>query len=137
MRRFVRHPTDIPIDVTVSAISPQQESECCMTTVSQGGLSVEVEKKVKVGCRVDIDIPSVSPPYHGSGEVMWCKVKGDHFEVGVHFSGAEEAFRSRMVQQVCQIEHYKNMIFEKEGRSINGEEAAAEWISKYAVDFAQ
>lgn len=137
MRRFARHPTDIPIEVTVSSKSPQRESDCCMTTVSRGGLSVEVDKKVTVGCRVNIGIPSVSPPYRGYGEVVWCRAKGDHFEVGVYFSDKKEAFRSRMVQQVCQIEHYKNMIFERDGRSINGEEAAAEWILKYAVDFAK
>ncbi|MFT7130982.1 MAG: Tfp pilus assembly protein PilZ [Gammaproteobacteria bacterium] len=137
MRRFVRHPTDIPIEVTISSMSEQRASGCCMTTVSQGGLSVEVDKKVSVGSRVNIGIPSVLPPYRGAGEVVWCHAKGDHFEVGVHFDDEQEAFRSRMVQQVCQIEHYKNMMFEREGRTINGEAAAAEWISKYAVDFAQ
>lgn len=136
MRRFVRHPTDIPIDVTVSSIVPQRESDCSMTTVSQGGLSCDVEKQVKVGCKVDIDIPSVSPPYHGSGEVMWCREKGDHFEVGVNFTDEEEAFRSRMVQQVCQIEHYKNMVYEREGRLLDGDQAASEWIEKYAIEFA-
>lgn len=135
MRHFVRHPTDIPIEVTVSAVSAQRESHCCMTTVSEGGLSVEVDRKLTAGCKVNIAIPSVSPPYHGAGEVVWCRANNDRFEIGVYFSDKEEAFRSRMVQQVCQIEHYKNMIFERDGRTINGEEAAAEWIAKYAANF--
>jgi hypothetical protein len=42
-----------------------------------------------------------------------------------------------MVQQVCQIEHYKNIVYEREGRILDGNEAAAEWIQKHAADFAQ
>lgn len=135
MRHFVRHPTDVPINIQVATLQAQSESDCCMTTVSQGGLSCEVVHRVKVGCKVDVAIPSVSPPYNGSGEVMWCRCKGDHFEIGICFTNKEEAFKSRMVQQLCQIEHYKNQIFEKEGRIIDGELAAREWIEKYAADF--
>ena len=137
MRRFVRHPTDIPIDVTVSSIKPVQESDCAMTSISQGGLSCEVDHPVKMGCKVNIHIPSVSPPYHGVGDVVWCRCEGDHFEVGVNFTDAEEAFRSRMVQQVCQIERYKRSVFEKEGRVLDGEQAAQEWIEKYAREYAE
>jgi hypothetical protein len=107
-----------------------------MTTVSQGGLSCEVMSRVRVGCRVEIDIPSVSPAYHGRGEIMWCRQKGERYEIGVRFTDKEEAFKARMVQQVCQIEHYKNTVFEQEGRLLDGDEAAAEWIKKYAAEFS-
>ncbi|WP_101760458.1 PilZ domain-containing protein [Oceanicoccus sp. KOV_DT_Chl] len=133
MRRFVRHPTDIPIAVTVTAAS----SGCSMTSVSQGGLSCEVATQVAVGSMVNVAIPSVSPPYYGNAEVMWCRQCGEHFEIGLQFTDQEEAFKARMVQQVCQIEHYKNMVFEREGRWMDGDEAAAEWIQKYAADFSQ
>ena len=135
MRRFVRHPTDIPIQVR--AIKAQQvlDGDCYMTTVSQGGLSCEVDKEFYIGCLVDIDIPSISPAYHGTGEIVWCRAKGRSFEVGIRFVDREEAFKSRMVQQVCQIEHYKNLVFEREGRVLDGNQAAAEWIEKYAEYF--
>jgi len=137
MRRFVRHPIDIPIGVTVSSIQSVPESSCAMISLSEGGLSCEVGDLIEIGCKVNIYIPSVSPPYHGVGEVVWCRPKGDHFEVGVNFTDAEEAFRSRMVQQACQIEHYKKLVFEKEGRVLNGEQAAQEWIEKYAGEYAK
>ncbi|MEE8056705.1 MAG: PilZ domain-containing protein [Pseudomonadales bacterium] len=135
MRRFVRHPTDIPIDVNLAIDRPQPETSSHMTTVSRGGLSCEVTDKITVGCQVYIDIPSVSPAYHGTGEVMWCRSKEGHYEIGVRFTNKAEAYKSRMVQQVCQIEHYKNMVFEKEGRILDGDQAAAEWIEKYAAEF--
>ncbi len=135
MRRFVRHPTDIPIRLEVAALQVDLDRDCQMTTVSQGGLSCEVAKAFPVGSLVDIDIPSICPAYHGRGEVVWCQPRGRHFEVGIRFTDREEAFKSRMVQQVCQIEHYKNLIFEREGRVLDGNQAAREWIDKFAARF--
>ena len=83
-----------------------------------------------------INIPLVKPCYEGHGVVVWCRQEDDHYELGIRFEEAEEAFKSRMVSQVCQIEHYKKQILEKEGRKLNGEQAAMEWISKFAADFA-
>ena len=131
MRRFVRHPTDIPIAVTVTG----GPSGCSMISVSKGGLSCEVPSKVPVGSTVNVDIPSVSPPYHGNAEVRWCRCCGDHYELGLQFTDQEEAFKARMVQQVCQIEMYKMQVLERDGRLLDGEQAAAEWIEKYAADF--
>ena len=53
----------------------------------------------------------------------------------VQFLDQDDSFRARMVEQVCHIEHYKAEVREKEGRAISGEEAAQEWIRKYAKDF--
>ncbi len=169
MRRYIRHPVDIPIEVTVASeeaivseaanVSERvvdavdsvgsyvdnhdnsHDENCNLRTISQGGLSCEVAQEFAVGSSVDIDIPSVSPPYHGQGVVVWCKPNGKEnggsvaYEIGVRFIDDEEAFKSRMVQQICQIEHYKNIVFEREGRIIDGNEAAAEWINKYAESF--
>lgn len=108
---------------------------CALVDVSQGGISCEVCDQIAVGAAVQIDISSVSPAYHGVGEVVWCRPVADHFEVGVRFGDANEAYRSRMVQQICQIEHYKNIVYERDGRMLDGNEAAAEWIERHAADF--
>ena len=135
MRRFARHPTDIPIEVKAAVLEQSTAPVCSMTSESQGGLSCEVNSRVDIGAIVDIEITSVSPIYHGSGEVVWCHEKGGSYEVGVRFTNNEEAFKSRMVQQVCQIELYKNLVYEREGRLLDGDQAAAEWIAKYAADY--
>jgi hypothetical protein len=43
--------------------------------------------------------------------------------------------RARMVEQVCHIENYKKVVYQAEGRLLTAEEAAMEWISKYASQF--
>lgn len=136
MRRFVRHPTDIPIAVrSLQTDAPVDGDTCTMLDVSQGGLACEVAQSFAVGSLVEIHIASVWPEYKGRGEVVWCAAKADRFEIGVAFTDHGEAYKSRMVQQVCQIEHYKNIVFEREGRVLDGDQAAAEWIEKYAADF--
>lgn len=135
MRRFVRHPTDIPIIVQEAREQHLESADGALTSVSQGGLSCLVDTHFDVGCLVDIDIPSVSPAYHGTGEVVWCEFRSGRFEVGLRFIDTEEAFKSRMIQQICQIEHYKKTVFENEGRVLDGNQAAQEWIEKYASLF--
>jgi len=40
-----------------------------------------------------------------------------------------------MVEQVCSIESYQKKIYETEGRRLTTEQAAMEWIAKYAAQF--
>ena len=57
------------------------------------------------------------------------------FEVGIEFN-AQEAFKSKMVEQLCQIEEYRQLMLREQGREIDGEEAAREWISRHAREFS-
>ena len=61
--------------------------------------------------------------------------ESEGYEVGVMFMNSDSDFKVRMVEQVCHIEHYRKEVLETEGRMINGEEAALEWIKKHAKDF--
>ena len=60
---------------------------------------------------------------------------GAGYEVGVSFLDPEDVFRARMVAQVCFIEDYRRSIARAEGRELSSEEAAGEWIAKYAHKF--
>lgn len=134
MREFIRHPTDIPIDVNIS----KRNGHANIVNLSIGGICCRCSDYLPEGTLIDISIPLVNPVYNGQGTVCWCReCSPSGFEVGVTFSDSAEAFRSRMVEQVCQIEHYKNYMLETEGRSLSSEEAAQEWIESYAADFAQ
>jgi hypothetical protein len=75
------------------------------------------------------------PTFEILGRVVWCKEGSGLFDVGVEFLEPEGAFQARMVEQICHIEQYKKDVLEKEGRQLTGEQAALEWIGKYAADF--
>jgi hypothetical protein len=67
--------------------------------------------------------------------VAWCTPRHGHFETGVEFLNQDNGFMTRMVEQVCNIENYKKEVYQTEGRILSPNEAAKEWISKYADEF--
>ena len=46
-------------------------------------------------------------------------------------------FKLRMVEQICQIEHYRLTVLSDEGRVISSEQAAHEWVIEHASDFPE
>lgn len=84
---------------------------------------------------IHLTIPVQEPAFEATGVIAWCHRTNSHYEVGVQFADANTEFAVRMVEQVCQIHHYQREVLEKEGRSLSGADAAAEWVAKYAQDF--
>ncbi|MFO1390070.1 PilZ domain-containing protein [Cellvibrio sp.] len=132
MRNYIRHPTSIPIHISAGAKSNEQ---VVVSNLSAGGLSFETDIPVRVGSVVDLSIPCINPDYQGEGVIVWRRSrKPTRFEVGVRFTNDDEYFRVRMVEQVCQIEEYRQQLAEA-GRKLTSEEAAYEWIARFAADF--
>jgi len=133
MRKFIRHPTDMPIEYHIENNSaPQKET---LNDVSRGGLSFRTETYVEPGSDIVIRFTIHEPVYEAHGVVVRCRKNKDHYQVGVRFHDPSTEYHIRMIEQISYIEHYKKEVLEKEGRTITGKEAAMEWIQKYAKDF--
>ena len=133
MRQFIRHPSDLPIEYTIGDLeAPEKEN---LNNISQGGLHFCVSNKIKPGSSIHIRIPIRTPAFEAKGVVVWCHNYNDRYEVGVKFADETTEFNIRMIEQVCYIEQYRKEILKKEGRKLSGEEAAMEWVEKYAKDF--
>ena len=50
--------------------------------------------------------------------------------------GSQQAFRARMDAQREQIENYRLAVLRDEGRQLDMEQAAIEWIERFAERFA-
>jgi hypothetical protein len=133
MRTFIRHLSDIPIEVKSENLKVDQSES--LKNVSFGGISFRSDTAFDPGLVLLIRISSVRPLFEARAKVAWCKKEEDHFDVGVEFLETTDVFRIRMVEQICRIENYKKEIQEKEGRMLSGQEAALEWIGKFADDF--
>lgn len=132
MRNYIRHPTSIPIQVSTNG---EASSEVRISNLSAGGLCFFTDIPVKVGSVVDLIIPCIKPDYQGEGIIVWRRSQPSvGFEVGVRFANDDEYFRVRMVEQVCQIEEYRQQLAEV-GRKLTAEEAAQEWIRRFAASF--
>jgi hypothetical protein len=134
MRQFIRHPATVPIEVSAGA-APEPALHEAMN-VSLGGLAFQAGQMLAPGGIVEVRIPSVRSPFAARARVIWCRPGARGFELGVAFLEAADAFRARMVEQVCHIEAYREAVQREEGRSLSGRQAAAEWIAKHAADFA-
>ena len=125
MRHFIRHPADIPIEV--SAGNQLVHATRHIHSVSLGGLAFESDGELEPGMIVEVRVPFVRPMFETKARVVWCGAREGGFELGVAFLDPEDAFRARMVEQVCHIENYKKVVYQAEGRLLTAEEAAMEW----------
>ena len=133
MRLFIRHPAEIPIQVSQSGQRTRTHTRA--RNLSLGGLTFNTNSESEPGTIVNVEISFVSPAFKTQARVVWCKASNGAYELGVEFLNAEDAFRARMVEQVCHIEHYRAEVKLTEGRALGTEEAAKEWISMYASKF--
>ena len=132
-RKFIRHPSDIPIEIFMEDVVSDKGEY--LNNIGIGGLSFKSKVFLEKDTIIKIKIPFVHPIFEATGKVAWCEKSRKHFNVGVEFREVDVAFRARMVEQVCYIEHYKKSIQRKEGRTLTGEEAAVEWIKNFAGKF--
>jgi len=141
VRKFIRHPTDIPIKVKelsepeLSQHVAMAYDESAMKNASLGGLAFFSPKAFHVGHHVFVSVPCLDKKSCIKGCILWCKKFSKGFEIGIEFDNPQEVFHLRMIEQICHIEHYRKEIERIEGRALSSEEAALEWIILYASDF--
>jgi hypothetical protein len=143
-REYIRHPSDIPIQYTL--IDKPAHSTKSTHNVSLGGLSFSANEDLKINSWLTITIPVNNDEFEVEAQLRWCRDNTnlslvtsytDLFDVGVQFSDSLDAFSIRMVEQICHIEHYKKAVLKEQGRELSNDEAATEWIEKFAPEFPQ
>lgn len=138
-RQFIRHPSEIPIEYCMTSAPPRCNTDV-INNISQGGLSFHANAYIEPEQWIHLYIPIHENYFEADAKVCWCKQQVSdnqtiHYDVGVEFSNKDEAFSARMVEQVCYIEQYRERVKQREGRRISSDQAAAEWIEKYAQSF--
>lgn len=135
MRNFIRHASDILINVNIDSKKTSIVEKT--VNISNGGILFLSDFAIDTGSYVSISMPDICPTITLQGEVAWCKKEhnSQQYNIGIQFSNETESFNARMVEQICYIESYKKYILEKEGRKLSSDDAANEWINKYADKF--
>lgn len=135
MRRFLRHPSDMPVELVQRkhAFLPRQR----LHNISLGGVACNSSKGFRKGTAVELRIPLLGEQARYPGVVAWCRKLTEGYLVGVAFIDEDTLFRAHMVEQVCQIEHYRHQREQELGCPQEVETVAKEWISKHAADFSR
>lgn len=132
MRRYIRHPSQIPIRYVAQGANGGEEP---LKDVGAGGLCFHARIRIPPGTHLHLEIPAHRPAFQAEGVVAWCHYAGGEFEIGVCFRGQAIEFALRMVEQICHIEQYRRDVRAGEGRWLTSEQAAEEWIARFAGDF--
>lgn len=134
MRQFIRHPVDIPVEIRCGDHGAASSTRT--HDIGLGGVALRTPTPLPVGASVALRIAQVQPPFEAQARVAWCRTHEDAgYEMGVAFLDERDAFTARMVEQVCYIDDYRKSVRRLEGREIDAEQAAAEWIARHAADF--
>ncbi len=127
---YIRHPDDIPIELQ------QLSHPLPLTNFSQRlGLICHSQTMLNEGTDVALCVPFVAPSISVSGRINWCRKLDSGFEVGINFESVDASMRVRMLEQLCRIHQYRLHVCQEQGRSLSEEDAALEWIERYAALF--
>ena len=136
IRRHVRHVTGIPVEVNLEYHQNYQASEDTITNVSIGGLCFIANDRLDIHESIQVRFPLLDENTSIDGNVVWCNKTMRGYEVGLEFDDPEEVERLKMIEQICQIENFRRELEQRHGRRFSSEQAAREWVSRYAGDFS-
>lgn len=131
-RAFIRHPAQVPI--RVSSNKSRQQLNLLLNNVSTGGLSFHSPDPFNEGTPVQISIPT-KPVFQVHAIVQWCQPDKAGYELGVKFLDHADAYRVRMVEQVCHIEDYRLRKQVERGKRVSRNQASREWIAQHGGSF--
>ena len=137
-RGLMRHPTTMPVVCRGRGRSNPGQSN--LLNASFGGLSFVSDGLFAQGDTVDVSFPARQITERFSGVVVWSQdLAGGHADrhaYGVRFCGAEMFRRVRLLEQICHIEAYRKVQASQHNRELSPNQAAEEWITRYAARFA-
>jgi len=140
-RRFIRHPLSIPISYKIikktQNIVKEKGLPATTANVSMGGLLFSTKHPVKIGSLILIKLPFKDKIFNVQSKVVHC-VKSPEtklYNVGSSFYRFNDAFKTKLVEQIYLIAEYRDLRSIQLGREISLEEASREWIERYAERF--
>jgi len=129
---FVAHPKDLPLDITL--IEDQSFPKTNEERSGFVGITSFIQSPLDSGQSVQITLAEIDPNFCVAGRVVSCHEESEGYCVAIEFPLEEECYCVRMIEQLSQIEHYRRQE-KNQGRRLNYNEAAAEWIQKFAASF--
>ena len=106
-----------------------------MRNVGEGGLCFATLVALDPGLPIRLRIPVFGEQFEVDGTMTWCRLAGRAYEVGVAFQTPQDQFCVRMVEQLLYIDDYRSEVERREGRTLSPEQAAAEWVERFADKF--
>ena len=136
IRRHIRHVTGIPIEVSIDYDHNYCAEGENIANFSLGGLCFIASDRMEINESIQVRCPVLNEDHCLDGRVVWCNKTAKGYEVGLEFDDPEEVERLKVVEQICQIESFRLDLEKRESRILSSEQAAKEWMSRYAGEFS-
>jgi len=135
-RSSTRYQAEIPIEISATEGHLAKQTGATHD-ISHGGLSFISEIPYTLNQKIKLAIQITQPYFEEVAKVIWCLPNGSDHEIGVQFINNEAIYRIKMLEQVRHIEQYRRDMKSQHGRDLSPQEAALEWITKYAGKFRE
>ena len=113
-----------------------QVEDDSITNVSLGGLCFIASDRLELNESIQVRFPALNQEHSLDGKVVWCHKTVKGYEVGLEFDDPDEVERLRTIDHICQIESFRQEQEKSAGRKLSSEQAALEWVSRYAGEFS-
>lgn len=131
---FIEHPCDQPF--SLRRIRSAGKNFKSHNFHVYGGISLITLQAYKPGTMIEIKTRIHGEAASFRGRILWIKEYKGKTSLGVVFEDTEQAYRARMIEQLCHIEHYRRKQCSA-GRRLAIHDAAQEWIERHSPSFPQ
>ncbi len=100
------------------------------------GMRFLSSRPARAGALVEATLTVAGEACRFRGTVRWVRPQGHRFEIALRLAGPEHALRARLAEQACRIEVYRRSLSRRASRPVGIEQAAREWVERYAARFA-
>jgi len=104
-RKYIRHPAEIPVKYKLSG--EKRKRTDTTKNISFGGLCFRTSSFIEPGTKITLRFPTVHPEVELTGTVVWCLEKEDQVDVGVEFEDEKEAYRVKIIEEICYSKKYE------------------------------
>lgn len=127
---LIRHPSTVPLRYRrFGETAPRP------TYSKDLGLCFSTTERLAPGSLVELTVPAAGRTQSFRLHVLSCQEAITGFEVQGCFVDENDAFVGRLIEQVCYIEAYRSDVERRDGRRLSREQAAREWIERFASAF--
>lgn len=137
-RQFLRHPLDVPLRCKI--VTTAGDENAGLRNISDGGAAFFSTRKYRKGQAVEMTFPVFKNCPVIRGKIVWSQPDKDtpgHHVNGIRYADARDKKVNRIIEQICHIMSYRVMQEHLTGKVLSAEEAAKEWIAKYADSFPE
>ena len=132
MTPFIEHPRCVPVSLCATSARPFRNVNSASR--HNGGIELFSHLGYMPGTALEVRVCIEGQQLCYRGLVVWRRHTEAGYELGLVFASDRDAFRARMVEQLCHIEAWRRR-HTGSGIPVEFEMAAAQWIARQSAGF--